>query len=165
MVLVLRTGVGGDGAYSPATVAALLQIGARQVIGLERQALRQLRLSARTHTCGAAGQTLADSGGFGAVGPGEAGLVGGEAGAFGGEPGALGEAMGLHYATHSPPERSGPASKHSYPDDNALLGVNMPPGSAGTWLMAVMIVVGVVLAAFLFADERWRSRWLPRRPR
>jgi hypothetical protein len=31
--------------------------------------------------------------------------------------------------------------------------------------MAVMIVVGVVLAAFLLADEERRSRWLPRRPR
>jgi hypothetical protein len=99
----------------------------------------------------------------GAVGPGEAGLVGGDA--FGGEPGALGEVKNLRYATQSPPERSGPASKHSYPDDNALLGINMPPGSAGTWLMAVMIVVGVVLAAFLLADEERRSRWLPRRPR
>jgi hypothetical protein len=108
---------------------------------------------------------LQASGVFAAIGPGEAGLVGGEASAFGGERGALGEGKDLHYAAQSPRERSGPASKHSYPDGNALLGVTMPPGSAGTWLMAVMIVVGVVLAAFLFADDRWRSRWLPRRPR
>jgi hypothetical protein len=32
------------------------------------------------------------------------------------------------------------------------------------WLMAVMIVAGVLLAAFLFADEGWRSRWLRRPP-
>jgi hypothetical protein len=165
MVLVLRTGMGLARTYSPATVAALLHIGTREVAGLERRALRQLRLSARTHTCGAAGQTLTASGGFGALGPWEAGLVGGQASAFGGERGALGQVKDLHYVTQSPPERSGPASKHPYPDGNALLGVGMPPGSVGTWLMAGMIVVGVVLAGFLFAGDRWRSRWLPRRPR
>jgi hypothetical protein len=108
---------------------------------------------------------LAASGVFAAAGPGRARLVGGEAGAFGGERGALGEVKDLHYATQSPRERSGPASKHSHPDGNELLGVNMPPGSAGTWLMAVMIVAGVVLGAFLFAEDRWRLRSLPRRPR
>jgi hypothetical protein len=92
-------------------------------------------------------------------------MVGGEAGAFGRERGALGEVKDLHYATQSLRERSGPASKHPRPDGNELLWINMPRGSAGTWLMAVMIVVGVALGAFLFAEDRWRVRSLPRRPR
>jgi hypothetical protein len=164
MVLVLRTGVDLARAYSPATVAAMLHIGARDVTRLERQALRQLRLSARTHGCGAASQTWGAVGVFGAFGQpaGEAGLVGGETGALGGEGGALGEVKDLHAATPSPRERSGPPFKRPYPDGNAVLGVSTPPGSTDTWLMAVMIVVGVLLAAFLFADEQWRSRWLPR---
>jgi hypothetical protein len=167
MVLVLRTGVGLTRTYSPAAVAALLHIGTREVTGLERQALRQLRLSARTHACGAAAQTSAASGVFGALRPpaGEAGLGGGEGEAVGGKGDARGEVKALRYPTHSSGERSGPAGKHGYPDGDALLGVDMPPGSADTWLMAVMIVAGALLAAFLFADDRRRSRWLPRRPR
>jgi hypothetical protein len=167
MVLVLRTGVGLARAYSPATVAALLHIGTRDVTGLERRALQQLRLSARTHTCGAAGQTLATSGVFGAFGPPAwgAGLAGGESAAVGSEGGALGEVKDLHSATPSRLGPSGPAGKHPYRDGSTMLGVNLPPGSAGMWLMVAMIVVGVVLAAFLFADDQWRARWLPRRPR
>jgi hypothetical protein len=161
MVLVLRTGVGLTRTYSAAAVAALLHIGTRDVTRLERRALRQLRLSARTHACGAAAQTLGASGVFGALRApaGEAGLAGGD-----GEGGARGEVKDLRHATHSSRERSGPAGKRGYPDGDAVLGVDMPPGSADTWLMAVMIVVGVLLAAFLFAGDRLRSRWLPRRP-
>jgi hypothetical protein len=163
MVLVLRTGVGLSRAYGPATVAALLHVGTREVAGLERRALAQLRLTAGSHNCTAAGQTLAASALFGAFGPPawEAALTGGEAG----EGGAAGEVKDLRYATHSPRERPGPAGKHGYPNGDALLGVNVPPGSADTWLMALIIVAAVALAAFLFLDERWRARWLPRRPR
>jgi hypothetical protein len=116
----------------------------------------------RVRRVGAAAQTSAASGVFGALRPpaGEAGPLGGH-----GEGGARGEVKDLRYATHSSRERSGPAGKRGYPDGDALLGVDMPPGSADTWLMAVMIVAGVLLAAFLFAGDRRRSRWLPRRPR
>lgn len=156
----MRTGVGLARTYSPATVAALLHIRTRDVTGLEWRALRQLRLSARRHACGAAGHTLVASSVFGALGS----LAGGT-GLVGGENGALGEVMDLRYASHAPPARSGRAGKHAYPDGGSLLGVNMPPESADTWLIAVMIVAGVLLAAFLFADEQWRSRWLRRPPR
>src|SRR5262249_41234953 len=62
-----------------------------------------------------------------------------------------------HHATHSPRERSGPASKHGDLDGDSPYALNVPP--AERWLIGVMIVVGVLLAAFLFPDELRRSRW------
>jgi hypothetical protein len=70
----------------------------------------------------------------------------------------------LRRATRSPRERFGRAGRR-YPHRDPPYAVSAPPESGETWAVGVMIVVGLLLAAFLFADEQWRSRWLPRRPR
>jgi len=153
LVLELRTGVGIDRAYSPAAVAGFLHIGVGQVPGLERRALRALRSAAGTHACAAAVETLP-----------VADLVG----AFGQPPfeeaGAIGAVKDLRFASRQRAPSSS-SSKHASQNGNALLGINMPPGSGDMWLLVVMIIVGVALVAFLFGDEEWRSRWLHRPPR
>jgi len=146
--------VGIDRAYSPAAVAGFLHIGVGQVPGLERRALRALRSAAGTHACAAAVETLPVADLVGALGqpPFE-------------EAGAIGAVKDLRFASRSQRALSSPASKHASPNRNALLGINMPPGSGDMWLLVVMIIVGVALVAFLFGDEESRSRWLHRPPR
>jgi len=151
-VLELRTGVDATRAFGRAAVARLLHIGIRQVSRLERRALRQLRSTAHTHSCGAANPSLSATGVAGSSGPAPVG-----------EGGAIGEVRDVRYVTHTPRQRLFGRAHSSNGD--ALLGIKMPPDGADTWLLVVMIIPGVLLLGFLFGDERRRSHWLHRPPR
>jgi hypothetical protein len=90
-------------ALSPEAVAAQLHVPVSRVSRLERLALRRLRLTARTHTCGAATPAPGDSLAFGAF----AALVGEEGGPAGGVEAA-------RYAKSAPGDAVGlPASARS----------------------------------------------------
>jgi hypothetical protein len=159
-VLELLAGVNAPIALSPDAVAAQLHVTVRRLSRWGRLALRRLRLTARTHTCGVATQgptnPFASSGLAVLLGEG-----GGPAGGIG----------AVRYAMSASAAPVGlPANARSQGGD-PLLGINTgSPG--GTMLLLILGLLGGVLSiGLLLADlsrwqihHEWRSRWNRRHP-
>jgi hypothetical protein len=161
LALELSTGVDAPRALSPAAVAEYLHIRVGEISRLEKQALRRLRLTARTHTCGGATRTLSGLLVPSIFGPG----VGKDGSAAGG-------VEALRYAKALSRERSGPRVKQASPGGNHFPGINIPPVADDAVLVIVILLAGSLLIGLVFADglglgprhRQWRSRWMRRPP-
>jgi hypothetical protein len=160
-VLELRTGVGAPRALAPAAVAKYLKLGSGQIAPLTQQAVRRLRLAARTHACSAPAQ-----------GPSDLTIVGASWPSEGTSGGARGGVEATRYAKSPPAERSGGAQSGGAQSD-ALLGIHAPPPIARgslLWIMVALagvISIGLVLADGLGVGPRHRdprSPWVRRPP-
>lgn len=161
LVLELSTGIDTTRALSPASVAALLHIRVGQIPRLERQALQRLRRAARADACGGRRRTpsgLPVLSGFGA--PLGSGV-------------AIGGVEGIHYAKSPSRAPRGLGEKQSSPGNDTLLGINAPPAASEAWLVILVVLPGLLLVAFLFADQlgfgprhwKWWPPWTRRPPR
>jgi hypothetical protein len=157
-VLELITGLNAPIALSPEAVAEQLHVTMRGVSRLERRALRRLRLTARTHTCGAATSRPTDPLALSGL----VVLVGEESGPAG----------GVEAARYATSESGGlPANAPSHGGDS-LLGINNPPLEGAGLLLILALVGGVLFIGLLFADDlwpwaihhEWRSRWIHHHP-
>jgi hypothetical protein len=128
---------------------------------LEALALRRLRLTARTHTCGVVAPAAGDQLAFSAL----AALVGEE----GGPAAGVQAARYAKSASRNPAGR--PANARSQGGD-PLLGINnLSPEGWGV-LLILAVLAGALSIALLFADSlrpwpiqrEWRSRWIRRHP-
>jgi len=160
-VLELTAGVNAAIALSPEAVAAQLHLPVSRISRLERLALKRLRLTARTHTCGAATAGMGDQLAFSAL----AALVGEEGGPAGGVEAA-------RYAKSASGDRVGlPASARSQGGDLPL-GLNNLSAEGVGILLILAVLAGVLATGLLFADSLrpwpihrdWRSRWIHRHP-
>jgi hypothetical protein len=160
-VLELIAGANAPIALSPEALAAQLHVPVSRVSRLERLALRRLRLTARTHTCGAAAAGVGDPLAFSAF----AALVGEEGGPAGGVKAA-------RYAKSASGEPVGlPASARSQGGDLPL-GLNNLSAEGVGILLILAVLVGLLSIGLLFADSlrpwpihrEWRSRWIHRHP-
>ncbi len=161
LVLELSTGIDTTRALSPASVAAFLHVRVGQIPRLERQALQRLRLAARADACGGARDVPSGLPVLGGFGPPLGSGV------------ATGGVEGVRYAKSPSPAPSGLGEKRSSPGIDTLLGINAPPAASEAWLVILVVLPGVLLVAFLFADQlglgprhwRWRLPWTRRPPR
>jgi hypothetical protein len=160
-VLELIAGANAPIALSPEALAAQLHVPVSRVSRLERLALRRLRLTARTHTCGAAAAGVGDPFAFNAF----AALVGEEGGPAGGVKAA-------RYAKSASGDPVGlPASARSQGGDLPL-GLNNLSAEGVGILLILAVLVGLLSIGLLFADSlrpwpihrEWRSRWIHRHP-
>jgi hypothetical protein len=150
VVLELATGVNAPRALSSAQVANYLHIRVGQVYPLEKRALRQLRLAARTHACNGTQRTtpgLLVLSGFGPA------LGGGT---------ATGGVEATRYTKGPSRHPAGSPLAWAYPSFDSLLGIDSPPVAGDTWLIILLVLGGGLLIGILFADQERRSRWLHR---
>jgi hypothetical protein len=160
LVLQLRTGIGVRHALGPAALARYLHVNLKDIPPLEKRAIHILRLKARTHACAASAtptQPIAFiiGAGLGEGAPGTSGAMGGVDAA--------------RYAQPAPQGRPGPEEGDGLGGTNAL-GISRPSAGDGVLRALVLVLVGMLLIAVLFADELgfgprlrlWQSRW--RRP-
>jgi hypothetical protein len=153
-VLELLAGVGVPRALGPEAVAEQLNISLAKVSRLQRLALRRLRMTARSNTCGVATQAATDPFAYGL-----AALVGEEGGPAGGVEAA-------RYAT------SPSAVNKSSQGGHSLLGISNPALEGGAMLLIIACLGGLLLGGLLFADDlwpwpihrEWRSRWIHHHP-
>lgn len=161
LLLELSTGIDTTRALSPASVAALLHIRVGQISRLERQALQRLRRAARADACG---------GGRGT--PSGLPVLSGFAPPLGGSLATAG-VEGVHYAKSPSRAPRGLGEKQSSPSTDTLLGINAPPAASEAWLVILVVLPGLLLVAFLFADQlgfgprhwKWWPPWTRRPPR
>ena len=161
LVLELSTGIDTTRALSPASVAALLHIRLGQIPRLERQALQRLRRAARADACGGARRTPSGPTVLSGFGPPLGGSV------------ATGGVEGVHYAKSPSRTPRGLREKQSSPSNDTLLGINAPPAASEAWLVILVVLPGLLLVAFLFADQlgfgprhwKWWPPWTRRPPR
>ena len=161
LVLELSTGVDATSALSPASVAALLHIRVGQIPRLEKQALQRLRRAARAGACGGGRRTPSGLPVLSDFGPPLGNSV------------ATGGVEGVRYAKSPSPAPRGLGEKQSSPSIDTLLGINAPPAASEAWLVILVVLPGLLLVAFLFADKlgfgprhwTWRPPWTRRPPR
>jgi hypothetical protein len=164
LVLELRTGLHVPHALSPSALAGYLHIAAGRISHLERRALRRLRQTARTHSCGASSQQPAAGGsggplsGFGfSRGSGPAG-------------GALGGVKAVHYTKEASGQRHGKSGGGDSSIGN-ILGTDISPNANDSLSTALMILAAMLVIGGMFADAlgmgprhpEWRRRWMHRR--
>jgi hypothetical protein len=157
-VLELMAGVNAPAALSPQAVALQLHVSTLRVSRLERRALRRLRATARTHTCGAVAAGAEDPFAFGGL----AVLVGEEGGPAGGVESA-------HYAASASSDLSANVPSHG---GDSLFGINNPSLEGGGLLLILALLGGALLIGLRLADglRLWpthhelRSRWISRHP-
>jgi hypothetical protein len=153
VVLELAAGVNTDRPLSPAEVAHHLHISVGRARRLEQQALKQLRLTARTHACTGTRQTTSQGLSLSGFGP-----------VFGGGV-ATGGVKAARYAKAPSGRPSGLPSAGPSRGVESLLGVTAPPAADDTWLIALLALGGGLSIGFLFVDKERRTRWLRRPPR
>jgi len=161
LLLELSTGIDTKRALSPASVAALLHVRVGQIPRLERQALLGLRRAARADACGGGARTRS----------GLPALIG--FGAPFGSSVASGGVEGVRYAKSPSRAPRGLGGKQSSPSSDTLLGINAPPAASEAWLVILVVLPGLLLLAFLFADQlgfgprhwKWWPPWMRRPPR
>jgi hypothetical protein len=161
LVLELRTGLGRSHALSPRAAARYLHLPVRQVVRLERRAVRLLRLTARKHACGPSPAQMASLGIPAAV-------------LAGGQPPSGAQAIGGVKAARYTKLPSTPGSRTG----GALgatnsLGISRAPGASNLLLATLLVLAGMIVIAALFAEElgvspryrRWQARHTRRPPR
>jgi hypothetical protein len=161
LVLELSTGIDATRVLSPAAIAAFLHIRVGQIPRLERQALQRLRRAARTDACVGARHMPSGLPVLSGFGPPLGNGV------------ATGGVEGVRYAKSPSRAPRGLGEKRSSPGIDTLLGINAPPAASEAWLVILVVLPGVLLVAFLFADQlglgprhwRWRLPWTRRPPR
>jgi hypothetical protein len=161
VLLELSTGIDTTRALSPASVAVLLHVRVGQIPRLERQALLGLRRAARAHACGGGRRTPSGLPVLSGFGP-----------PFGSSL-ATGGVEGVHYAKSPSPAPRGLGEKQASPGNETLLGINAPPAASEAWLVILVVLPGLLLVGFLFADRlgfgprhwKWWPPWTRRPPR
>jgi sigma-70-like protein len=149
LVLELRTGIDVPRPLGLAAIAERLHLSVGEIPAVEKQALRRLRLTAGTHSCGRATQAMPDA----LVPSGVGSAPGGTAG---------GEVEAVRYAK-SPSQA--PAGVRGAAQADPLLGVSVS-STAGYVILVIAIVMGVLVSGALFADQvgsgprhrDWRGR-------
>jgi hypothetical protein len=157
LLLELATGVNANRPLRSAELAHYLHVRVGRIPRLERQALRRLRLTARTQACGGAAQPLSALPAPSIFGP----TVGDDASPAGG--------VGADRYAKRP---SREPVKQDAPHGDSLLGVNIAPVPGSAMLIALLVFAGLLLIGIVFADslglgprhEQWRSRWMHRLP-
>jgi hypothetical protein len=160
LALQLGSGVGVPQALLPAAIAQTLRVDVARVAVLQREGLRQLRLTARASGCVGAAPTPFAAEPFGGLAP-----------AFTSEQGASGEAGSGVAATREAkaptPQRARRGGAHPAAGGNDLLGLPVPPEAGQAMQVALIALAGMLLLALLFANELQlgaRARqWLWRR--
>ena len=158
LALQLGSGVGAPQALLPAAIARALRVDVRRVAVLQREGLRQLRLTAHARGCAAPTAFAAE-------------LFGGLTPAFSSEEDtswAAGSGVAATREAKAPtPQRGHRGGGHSAAGGNDLLGLPVPPEAGEAMQVVLIALAGMLLLGLLFANELQlgvRARqWLWRR--
>jgi hypothetical protein len=157
LALRLRTGLGMPSALEPSAAAARLHLGVARFERLERRAMRELRATARTHSCARASTAVA-------------GLLVFIAEFDKGAAGPRGGVEAVRYeAEPSPPRAVLPAPPSSR---DAALGADISPLESGVILALLLLLGGSLVVGLVVADNAglgprhaaWRRRIINRVP-
>jgi hypothetical protein len=150
-VLELRTGYGDESPLSPRATAARLHLDPASVVRLEKQAVRELRAAASTHSCARTAALVA----------GVMAYVAATIGAGHGGPGATGGVEAVRYES--------PAATASRPAQSTvgrILGTNISPTASDVLLVLFMLMALGTILSLVIADAagqgprhaEWRQR-------
>jgi hypothetical protein len=150
-VLELRTGYGDESPLSPRATAARLHLDPASVVRLEKQAVRELRAAASTHSCARTAALVA----------GVMAYVAATIGAGPGGPGATGGVEAVRYES--------PAATASRPAQSTvgrILGTNISPTASDVLLVLFMLMALGTILSLVIADAagqgprhaEWRQR-------
>jgi hypothetical protein len=157
VALQLRTGLGVPRALGPDAVAARLHVGIARFTRLERRAIRELRSSARTHSCAQVSELLAGVMAFIGVGFGS-----GEAGPTSGV-----KAVSFSF---KPSRAHSTIPNHS--SHGGLFGAAIPEAASDVILVLLLLFGAGVAVSVVVADNagqgprhwQWRRRVINRLP-
>ena len=162
LVLQLSAGIGVSQPLSPTAVASHLHLSLRRLARLEKRALRQLLVTARTRGCGrGAEQRMFD-----------VSVLGGFEAPFGGAAEVASGAVEAARYSKDPSRTSAGLSANQPPSrGDSLFATSPPEGQA--LLIVVLALEGVLLFGVVFRDRLvelgpprwagWRSKWTRRR--